>query len=55
MTTVLRKGLIGLLHCNDMFSVIGEASDGNDALNFLEYYNVDIVLLILKWQGNERT
>ena len=48
---VLRKGLIGLLHCNDMFSVIGEASDGNDALNFLEYYNVDIVLLDIEMAG----
>ncbi|MBK8368161.1 MAG: response regulator transcription factor [Bacteroidetes bacterium] len=42
---VLRKGLINLLHCNEDFQVVQEASNGLEALTLLEDYFIDIVLL----------
>ena len=42
---VLRKGLISLLHCNEDFQVVQEASNGLEALTLLEDYFIDIVLL----------
>lgn len=42
---VLRQGLIGLLNCNETFEVIGDVSNGKEALAFLEDYEVDITLL----------
>lgn len=42
---VLRKGLISLLHCNEDFQVVQEASNGLEALTLVEDYFIDIVLL----------
>ena len=42
---LLRRAFIGLLHCNETFEVIGDASNGKEALAFLEDYEVDITLL----------
>lgn len=42
---VLRQGLINLLHCDDNLQVIGEASNGVEALKFLSEYSVDVVFL----------
>lgn len=42
---VLRHGIINLLHCVDNFQVVQEASNGKIALELLEEYFVDVVLL----------
>ena len=42
---VLRHGIINLLHCNDNFQVVQEAANGKEALELLEEYFVDVILL----------
>jgi len=43
--TLFRRGLVGLLAEMDGFQVVGEASNGRDALTVIERANPDIVLL----------
>lgn len=42
---VVRHGIINLLHCNDNFQVVQEAANGKEALELLEEYFVDVILL----------
>jgi DNA-binding NarL/FixJ family response regulator len=43
--TLFRRGLVGLLAEMDGFQIVGEASNGRDALTVIETVNPDIVLL----------
>lgn len=43
--TLFRRGLVGLLNEMEGFNVVGEASNGRDALEVIEAVNPDIVLL----------
>jgi YesN/AraC family two-component response regulator len=43
-----RKGLAALLSINDRIEVIGEARDGREALEFVEEFQPDVVLMDAK-------
>ena len=45
--TIFRAGLISLLSSQPEFEVVGEASDGDEALKILEKLKPDILLLDL--------
>jgi DNA-binding NarL/FixJ family response regulator len=49
--TLFRRGLVGLLAEMDGFTVVGESSNGQDALTIIETQNPDIVLLDVNMPG----
>lgn len=48
---VVRAGLAGLLSSQPDFEVVGEAGDGQEALNMLERLEPDVVLMDLRMPG----
>jgi DNA-binding NarL/FixJ family response regulator len=48
---VVRAGLAGLLSSQPDFEVVGEAGDGQEALNLLERLDPDVVLMDLRMPG----
>ncbi|CAM3455787.1 response regulator transcription factor [Occultella aeris] len=46
--TLVRQGILSLLSLSDEVAVVGEASDGDEALELLEATGVDVLLLDLR-------
>ncbi|MCY8235574.1 response regulator, partial [Priestia endophytica] len=44
---VVREGLKLILETNDLYNVVGEAENGEEALKFIEKYPTDVILMDL--------
>jgi YesN/AraC family two-component response regulator len=48
-----RKGLAALLSINKQIEIIGEAKDGREAVEFVEKFSPDVVLMDAKMPGTD--